>query len=110
MPDMEAMSTGLPVIGSNWDSRGIYLDNEVGWMVKINGFTKAYTGMEDICGQWADYDTEDYTRLLKYVAEHPEEVRTKGRKAAKRIHKEFTPEKAALALDKMLQEVKYDYL
>jgi glycosyltransferase involved in cell wall biosynthesis len=110
MPDMEAMATGLPVIGSNWDSRGTYLDDEVGWMVKINGFTKAYTGMPDICGQWADYDTEDYTRILKHVAEHPEEARIKGRKAVKRIHKEFTTEKAASALDKMLQEVQHGHL
>jgi glycosyltransferase involved in cell wall biosynthesis len=105
IPDMEAMSTGLPVIGSNWDTRSVFLDDEVGWMVKINGFTKAYTGMIDICGQWADYDTDDYVRLLKYVTEHPEEAREKGRKAAERIRIDFSPQRAALALDRILQEV-----
>jgi glycosyltransferase involved in cell wall biosynthesis len=105
IPDMEAMSTGLPVIGSNWDSRGVFLDNEVGWMVKIDGFTKAFSLMTDICGKWASYNTQDYMRLLKYVVEHPEEVRVKGKKAAERIRKEFTPEKTASALDKILQKV-----
>jgi glycosyltransferase involved in cell wall biosynthesis len=105
MPDMEAMSTGLPVIGSNWDTRGTFLDDEVGWMVKISGYSKAYTGMEDICGQWAEYDTEDYKRLLKYVVEHPKEVERKGKKAAERIRNDFSPKRAALELNKMLQEV-----
>jgi glycosyltransferase involved in cell wall biosynthesis len=105
MPDMEAMSTGLPVIGSNWDSRGVFLDNETGWMVKTVGYSKAYTGMLDICGQWMDYDKDEYVRLLKYTAEHPEECRKKGKKASERIRRDFTPERTALALDKMFEEI-----
>lgn len=106
MPDIESMSTGLPIIGSNWDTRGVFMDDEVGWMVKISGWGKAYgrTVHED-CGIWADFDQNDYVAKLKYVASHPDEARMKGKVASERIHNDFAPEKAAEALDILLLDI-----
>ena len=107
MPDMEALATGLPVVGSNWDTRGVFLDDEVGWMVKLAYMDKAYkyTFPKDDCGEWAHYDGQDYTRILKYVADHPEEAREKGRKGAERIKTKFTVENSAKALDELFMSV-----
>lgn len=105
MPDIEAMATGLPVIGSNWDARGTFLNEDVGWMLKIKAWTVAYSDCVESNGEWADYDQEDYVRILQYVADHPEEAMEKGKVAAERIRNDFTPEQAALALDKVLMDI-----
>jgi glycosyltransferase involved in cell wall biosynthesis/ubiquinone/menaquinone biosynthesis C-methylase UbiE len=105
-PEMEAMSTGLPVISSNWDGRKVFLDDEVGWMLKINGLGKAYpeTLSEEDCGQWAYFDGEDMIRLLQEVASNPQLCREKGKIAAERMRERFTPSKAALALDEVFMD------
>jgi glycosyltransferase involved in cell wall biosynthesis len=105
MPDLEAMSTGLPVIGSNWDSRGEFLDDDVGWMVKIKELSHINLGLDD-CGCWATYDQNDYIYKLRYVVNHPEEVVMKGKKGAERIRAKFTPRDSALAMDMMFVDIK----
>jgi GT2 family glycosyltransferase len=107
MPDLEALATGIPVIGSNWDTRKVFLDDEVGWMVKISRMDKAYqyTFPNDDCGEWAHFDGEDYMRILKHVVENPEEAREKGRKGAERIKKNFSVEAAAKAVDDLFMDV-----
>jgi glycosyltransferase involved in cell wall biosynthesis len=107
MPDLEALATGLPVIGSNWDTRREFLDDEVGWMVKVSYMDKAYkhTFPADDCGEWAHFDGQDYTRILKYVAEHPAEAREKGRKGAERVKEKFTVQNSAKAMDELFMDV-----
>jgi glycosyltransferase involved in cell wall biosynthesis len=108
MPDLEAMATGMPVIGTNWDTRGLFLDDSVGWMVKTAYMAPAYTQtVKDDSGLWVNLDGQDYIEKLKYVAKHPEEARRKGAVASERVHTMFTPEKAAKALDAVLMEI-YD--
>lgn len=106
MPDLEAMATGLPVIGSNWDTRGLFLDEETGWPVKIAAFAPAYkaTVGED-CGEWAYFDGQDYIGILKSIKENPSVAREKGKRAAERVRDKFTPARAAKALDEILMEV-----
>jgi len=109
MPDLEAMATGLPVIGSNWDTRGLFIDDEVGYVVKIAGYAPAYrhSGIEEDCGVWAMFDGDDYVRILKHVAKNPEEAREKGRKSAEKILNNFSADQAAKDLDDVLMEI-YD--
>lgn len=104
MPDMEAMSTGLPVVGINWDARSAFLDDTVGWMVKISGMEKTATHPSDY-GLWASIDHTDYISKIQYVASHPEEARYKGSVGAERIRRVFTPENTAIELDKILYEL-----
>lgn len=106
MPDLEAMATGLPVIGSNWDARGIFLNEEVGWIIKPAFMGKAYD-MPNLgdSGTWMHYDGEHYIQTLRYVFEHPEEARQKGLCGAKRVADDFTVEKAFTALDDLLMEI-----
>lgn len=106
MPDLEAMATGLPVIGNNWDARQTFLDDDVGWMVQIYGWYPAYNypGLGD-SGVWAHYSGDDYIRILKYVYEHQDEVRIKGAKAAKRIADNFTASNAFKNIDDLFMEI-----
>jgi SAM-dependent methyltransferase len=106
MPDLEAMATGLPVIGSNWDTRALFLNEETGWPLKVVGMEQAYrlTVKED-CGEWACFDTEEYVKVLKEIAQSPAVVREKGKRAADSVRARFTPTAAAEALDAVLMEV-----
>lgn len=104
MPDMEALATGLPVIGINWDARSAFLDNEVGWMVDVPGMEKTADNPVDH-GKWATINHFDYTDKLKYAASHPEECKIKGMNGAERIQTQFTTEKTAVALDEILYEL-----
>jgi len=106
MPDLEAMATGLPVIGSNWDARGVFLDDAVGWMVNVAFFAPAYrSGVSEDCGEWAHYDGEHYVKLLKYVVDNPDEARRKGKTAADRVANNFNSVIAANAMDNILFEI-----
>lgn len=106
MPDLEAMATGLPVIGSNWDTRGMFLDEQTGWPIKIAAFGPAYKGtVGEDCGTWAYYDGQDYIRVLQDIKKNPAIAREKGKAAAQRVREGFTPAKAARALDDVLMEI-----
>jgi|PlaIllAssembly_1097288.scaffolds.fasta_scaffold02300_2 glycosyltransferase involved in cell wall biosynthesis/GT2 family glycosyltransferase len=107
MPDLEALATGLPVIGSNWDTRGLFLDDEVGWIVKVDHMDKAYkyTFPDDDCGEWAMFNDENIEQILKYVVEHQEEARAKGFKGSARVKEKFTVSRAAKELDELLMNI-----
>lgn len=106
LPDLEAMSTGLPVIGSNWDARQTFLDNDVGWMINISHFGNAYNlVLDEECGVWAHYDIYDYINKLRYVYEHQEEAKQKGKIASERIKNNFTIEKAVVGYDAIFMDV-----
>jgi len=106
MPDLEAMATGLPVIGSNWDTRGLFLDEETGWPLKVAYFAPAYkASVGEDCGDWAHYDGQDYIGVLQDIKKNPAIAREKGRAAAKRVRENFTPANAAKALDDILFEI-----
>lgn len=105
IPEMESMATGLPVIASNWDARKEFLDDEVGWMLKISFMDKAYSQFDDDNGHWAIYDMDHYRKTLKFVFEHQDMAREKGKKAADRMKNEFTPDKAARKLDELFMQL-----
>ncbi len=106
LPDMEAMATGLPVIGSNWDARSVFLDDSVGWMINISNMSDAYTYQGDghDYGKWADYNHDNYISILRYASKHPQEAKYKGKMGAERIRTKFTPKATAGALDKIISE------
>lgn len=106
MPDLEAMATGLPVIGSNWDTRRLFLNDDTGFVLKKVTMGQAYTTVPEDCGQWAYYDMEEYVELLRAVAKDRMTAKNKGRRAAELIHSVFTPTKAAEALDLVLMEIR----
>ncbi len=94
---LEAMSTGLPVIATNWSGPSEYLDPE-------DSLPLAYSlvdaqGIESnhvrYFGLWAEPDYEHLRYLMRWLYEHPQEAASKGQKAAKRVHERWTWERIA---------------
>lgn len=93
LPISEAMSTGAPVIVTNWSGPADFVTEEVGWllnykMVPAEDFTK--TVYKEDCGDWAEPDEEQLIELMRYAYTHQDEVKEKGEKAAKWIRDRFT--------------------
>jgi len=104
-PDMEALCTGLPVIGSNWDSRQLFLSDEVGWIVPVTHMEKAYDGVGEDAGNWAGFDTKDIVQAMQTAYLNPEQCKEKGAKGAKLMREKFTPENGARAIDEAFIEL-----
>jgi glycosyltransferase involved in cell wall biosynthesis len=85
---IEAISTGLPLIATNWGGPAEYLDPD-------DSFPLSYR-LVDVTedpkyrGQWAEPDYEQLRHLMRWLAEHPSEARRKGRLASQRIHRDWT--------------------
>jgi glycosyltransferase involved in cell wall biosynthesis len=85
---IEAMSTGLPLIATNWGGPADYLNRDDSFplsyeLTDIVGHSKYH-------GQWAEPDYEHLRHLMRWLFEHPAEAREKGRLAADRVHRDWT--------------------
>lgn len=94
---LEAMSTGLPLIATNWSGPVEYLDLE-------DSFPLSYRlvdaqGIESnrvrYFGLWAEPDYEHLRYLMRWLYEHPNEAAVAGQKAAQRVHSNWTWERVA---------------
>jgi glycosyltransferase involved in cell wall biosynthesis len=101
------MSTGLPVIATDWSGPAEYLEPE-------DSFPLAYRlveagGVESnhvrYFGLWAEPDYEHLRYLMRWAYEHPRETAEKGRRAAQRIHEQWTWDRAARQLCEDLDAV-----
>jgi glycosyltransferase involved in cell wall biosynthesis len=91
MPPREAAACGLPVITTRWSGTADDIDC---WAIPINNF-KLEPSMLDSKGLWAYPDPEEVAAHMKWVYEHREEARTKGRAAALWLREHATWDHAA---------------
>jgi glycosyltransferase involved in cell wall biosynthesis len=94
---LEAMSTGLPLIATNWSGPAEYLDPEYSYplsyrLVDTDGVESHGVRM---FGQWAEPDYEHLRHLMRWVYEHPSEAAKKGQAAAQRVRDRWTWDRAA---------------
>lgn len=94
---LEAMSTGLPVIATNWSGPVEYLGCDfslpLAYRLVDAGGTEAHK--IHFFGMWAEPDYEHLRYLLRWVYDHPEEAAQRGRIASERVHKEWTWDRPA---------------
>lgn len=107
-PISEAMSTGAPVIVTNWSGPCDFVNEDVGWlidykMVPAEDFSKSI--YKEDCGEWAEPDEAHLVQLMRYAYEHQDEVRIKGEAAAKHIRDNFTWEKTILQYNRALDNL-----
>lgn len=85
LPMLEAHACGKPVITTGYGGVLDFVDDTNGWLIDYDlkeiplqylPYYKNYIG-----GQWADPSIDHLRRLMRYVFEHPEEVKEKGKKA-----------------------------
>jgi len=94
---LEAMSTGLPVIGTNWSGPAEYLDPEYSFplsyrLVDARGSEGRGTFY---FGQWAEPNYEHLRYLMRWVYEHREEAAEKGQTASDRVRESWTWDRPA---------------
>ena len=104
---IEAMSTGLPLIATNWGGPAEYLDSDDGYPLSYRLVPAEGAASHGVryFGQWAEPDYEHLRYLLRWVYERPEEAAAKGRMAAARVHKEWTWDRAAVQMCKDLDDI-----
>lgn len=99
MPIMEAMSTGVPAIVTNWSGPVDFVTDETGYLLDYKlepakDFSEI-TYKED-CGEWALPSEEHLIKLMRHAYENRDEVKQKGKKAAKEMRDNWTWEKQIL--------------
>lgn len=92
LPPLEAMSTGIPAIVTGWSGPEEYMTEDTGWKIKYS-MARAKNFTEQVyreeCGDWAEPDKEHLKELMKYAYEHQDEVRQKGKNAAKYVREKW---------------------
>lgn len=99
---LEAMATGCPAILPNATGMTEYFNSEYMYEVKVKEWVPAtYKRYKDVdVGKMALSDVEDLGRQMRWVYEHQEEAKEKGRRAA-----EYVKQWTWSATARMLKEV-----
>ena len=103
-PPREAMATGLPCILGNYSGLEEICNPEYTYPINPNGFSPR-DGWIEQPGDWADYDIQELMYWMRYVYEHQEAAKEKGKKAASWIREEHSWEKAAREMILFLTEI-----
>jgi glycosyltransferase involved in cell wall biosynthesis len=83
-PPREAMATGLPCIVGNYSGLEEIAKKEFAYPLNPVSFKKR-DGWVEQPGNWAYYDIAELMYLMRYIYEHPEEAKEKGKAAATEI-------------------------
>jgi len=89
-PYLEAMASGLPVIGTAWGGQTDFLTEEVGFPLPILGLEPVsdYEPREIYRGQrWAAPSVAALRRLMRYLFTHRAEARQKGDAARRAVER-----------------------
>ncbi|GAX75853.1 hypothetical protein CEUSTIGMA_g3296.t1 [Chlamydomonas eustigma] len=96
-PQVEAMSMGLPVISTNWSGITAFLDEKVGYPIKVDGLVTVqdkdsflFQGLK-----WAQPSIEHTRVLMRHVYNEREEARQKGIEARRRMVQNFSSDVVA---------------
>jgi glycosyltransferase involved in cell wall biosynthesis len=89
---LEAMATGIPAIVTNWSGPCEYMNTEVGWpldfvLAPAKEFTD--TVYKEECGKWAEPSLDHLVELMKYAYNNRDEVKKKGKAAAKYVRENW---------------------
>jgi glycosyltransferase involved in cell wall biosynthesis len=104
---LEAMSTGLPLIATNWSGPADYLDPADSYpldfeLVDCKGQRSNHV---EYFGQWAEPSYEHLRALMREIANKPGAARSRGEAAAERVHRDWTWDAAARRLRDYLDKV-----
>ncbi len=92
----DAMALGKPVIATNWSGNTDFMDESNSYPVryKLVRLTKNH-GPYHKGEIWAEPSIDHAAELMRFVYEHPEEARKRGKAAAKQIQTKFSEQRVA---------------
>ena len=80
LPCIEACACGLPVITTNFGGQTDYCNDETGWIIGGELEEVKHEVQYESC-KWLKPDIGELRKVLRYAYEHPEEVKSKGKRA-----------------------------
>jgi len=105
LPPLEAMSTGLPVLGPAWSGMKDYMDKRHSYPIKYNLVDMDYGCVT----RMADIDIEDAGMIMMKVYKNYPQALSKGRKASKFVREHFSldsmGERALEIIDKIERRI-----
>lgn len=109
-PQMEAMSMELPVITTNWSGPTAFLDEEVGYPIRVDNLVTIVRDSPNFFlyfegSKWAEPSVSHLKELMRHVKSNYKEAQAKGKKARERLQEHFSPEAIAFELYKQIQRV-----
>ncbi len=104
LPPREAMATGLPTIITNWSGLTEIADESISYPLTPISIDHPDVRGPEQPGFMAKIDVQELMYQMRYVYEHPQEAKIKGKKASEFIHKEYNWDKCAELLIKTLEE------
>lgn len=105
LPPREAMATGLPTIVTNWSGLTEIADPSISYPLTPISIDHPDVRGPEQPGFMAKIDVQELMYWMRYVYEHQQEAKEKGKKASEFIHKEYNWDRCAELLVKTLEEV-----
>ena len=110
LPYLEAMSSGVPCIASDFGGQTDFVNNDNGWLIKIKTLKHL---SERLCkinsaykGLWfAEPEIDDIRALMRYAYSHKDEAREKGILARKNVKERYDWKFITKKADKRLKEI-----
>jgi glycosyltransferase involved in cell wall biosynthesis len=93
-PLMEAMAMGLPTIGTRWSGNTEFMDDANSYLIEPNGIVDvpdfALKEVPSYRGhKWAEPSVERLRQQMRFVFEHSDEARAKGRRARQEVTEKY---------------------
>lgn len=103
-PPREAMCTGLPVIMTNWSGLADICDEKYNYPIDPVAIDVPDTRGEEQPGFQARIDVQELMYWMRYVYEHREEAKQKGKDACDWMNREWTWDKCAESTVELLKK------
>ena len=110
LPLLESMALGIPVITTNFGGQVDFVNEDVGWLIEIKQLRhlserlcKINAGYKNLW--FAEPEIDDIKKVMRYVFEHKDEVREKGKRSQELVMGTYTWEKITDYVEKRLNEI-----
>lgn len=104
LPLAEAMAMALPAIATNWSGPTAFLDESVGYPLRVEGLVEA-EGPAFAGQRWAQPSAEHLVQLLRHVATHRQETAARGRAARRRMLERYSQQAVAEVVAGQLRRI-----